>query len=220
MRHAIQALAVGAALASGWLPSGPAFAQETYDLLFRTGTLDAVSRDTRLVYSREVLNTLQPEAADRDTGQVELTFEGGEPEAVRLEFFQNEKHRTVGDFPASVGNPIIMYFVETVVRDMAETAGGSPYYIRNRVKDALVTPATIEQQQIESDGQTMSASVVTLHPFDGDPNAARMQGFGNLELTVTMSEDVPGWYQSLVAKVPGDGGDPIYSSVLTLEPTE
>ena len=39
--------------------------------------------------------------------------------------------------PASA-NPLLLYFLETTVRAMAEATGGSPYYIRNRIREALV----------------------------------------------------------------------------------
>lgn len=179
-----------------------------YDLLFKNGTLDDIDRDTTLVYDRTVTNALAPDAATRDTGRIELTFEDSDVEAALLTFRQDGKHRVLGEFPASVGNPMILYFVETVVRDMAESAGGSPFYIRNRVKESLVAPA-----EVETGG---GVSTVTLRPFEGDPNADRMQGFDDLALTVTMSEDTPGWYSELKAEVPGEDGTPVYASTIAL----
>lgn len=191
-----------------------------YDLLFKTGTLDDVPKDEALVYTRDVVNTLKPEAATRDTGQIELGLAGGEPPQARLKFSQGEKYRNLGQFPARVGNPIILYFVETVIRDMAESAGGSPFYIRNRVKESLVEAGKMETGEIEYDGKTVMTHAVTLIPFEGDPNTDRMQGFGDLKLEVTMSEDVPGWYHTLRAYVPdADGETPIYSSTLTFQTT-
>lgn len=199
--------------------AGTTGAEETYDLLFRDGALDALPRESRLIYSRDVTNTQVPEAAERNSGQIELKIDGSDDMA-KLRFLQGEKHRNMGAFPASVGNPMIMVFVESVVRDMAETAGGSPFYIRNRVKEALVRPATTEDVSIEFDGATIPAQAVTLRPFDGDPNVARMQGFGDLALTVTMSDQVPGWYHSLSAQVPGDHGTPLYRSTTTISAVE
>lgn len=175
-----------------------------YDLLFKQGTLDAIEKGSVLNYSRDVTNTLVPAAAQRDTGTIEMTLAGGTPPEARLQFLQDDKHRALGAFPASVGNPVIMYFVETVVRDMAESAGGSPFYIRNRVKEALISPAEIT----EADGDV----TVVMQPFEDDPNAARMNGFGALKLTIVMSEEVPGWYRSLSANA-GEA----YGSVMVFE---
>lgn len=207
------------------LLSVPVLAQNAttphYDLLFRTGTLDDIPRDDQLTYTRAVINALEPDTEDRDTGQIKLTFADEDPPRALLKFTQGDKYRTLGEFPASVGNPIILYFVETVVRDMAESAGGSPFYIRNRIKDALVAPAETRDSDLAFGGQAIPGQAVILRPFTDDPNSDRMKGFANLALEVTMSDDVPGWYHTLRAYVPGDdGGTPIYSSTLTLDAQE
>jgi hypothetical protein len=213
-------LALGIMASPGLATSteGPA----TYDLLFRDGTLDRVDRDRVLVYDRDVTNTLKPDAAARDSGAIALRIaQDTDMEMAELEFRQDGRHRAMGSFPASVGNPMIMVFYESVVRDMAESAGGSAFYIRNRVKEALVQPAEVEAGTARVDGEEIATRTIRLHPFEGDPNADRMMGFGALELSVTMSDAVPGWYVSLVAEAPApDGSGPVYRSSMTYEGTE
>ncbi|WP_299964120.1 hypothetical protein [uncultured Roseobacter sp.] len=208
------ALGLILALVAGAAWANPLSGEKTYDLLFRIGTLDRIDRGSELVYRRDVRNALKPEAADRDSGQIALSFRDGEARVALLQFRKDEKYRALGSFPASVGNPMIMYFYETVVRDMAEAAGGSPYYIRNRVKDALIQNAEIEEGEAVLGGKTITTQTIRLYPFEGDPNGARMQGFGDLELRVTMSDAVPGWYMSLVAEA--SGGD-VYRSELMFD---
>ncbi|MCA0941998.1 hypothetical protein LCM08_19070 [Salipiger pacificus] len=206
MRRKLALIAVLGALA---LPAAAATteAEQTYQLLFKEGTLDSVAPEAVLHYTRAVQNGALPEAAETGSGEIALSFEQ-QPEAriANLQFLQEGKHRNLGSFPASVGNPMIMYFYETVIRDMAETAGGSPFYIRNRIKDSLVRPAEVETGEALYGGETIETRTVTLRPFAEDPNRARMQGFGDLELRVTMSEAVPGWYLSLIAEAPGGEG--------------
>jgi hypothetical protein len=214
-------LALAAALAC-WsaLPVAAANAEveRGYDLLFRQGTLDDLARDAVLHYTRNVTNRASPDAALRDSGEIALSLVEAEMVMARLDFLQDSKHRSIGSFPASVGNPMIMYFYESVVRDMAETAGGSPFYIRNRVKDALVRPAEILEGEAEFQGRRVATRTIVLRPFADDPNRARMRGFGDLELRVTMSEAVPGWYLSLVAEAPDAAGSPAaYLSELRLD---
>lgn len=211
---------IGVALSCATAVAAPLDGQETYDLLFKNGTLDEVSRDMSLVYEREVSNALAPDAAERDSGKVALSVGEGESPLAVLELRQGEKYRKLGQFPASVGNPMIMFFYETAVRDMAESAGGSKYYIRNRVKEALIQPNEVTMGEAEFGGETVATQTVTMRPFAEDPNRAQMRGFGDLELTVTMSEDVPGWYLNLLAEAPGpDGGDG-YRSEITFETLE
>jgi hypothetical protein len=222
MKRAV--FSVGMAL---MIAAGPGLAtsvdgEATYDLLFRDGTLDAVDRDDVLIYRREVTNTITPDAATRDTGEIALRIEQ-EPdmEMAQLEFRRDGKYRAMGSFPASVGNPMIMVFYESVVRDMAETAGGSKHYIRNRVKESLIQPTEVETGTTMIDGEEIATQTIRLTPFKGDPNADRMTGFGALELSVTMSEAVPGWYVSLDAEAPSpDGSGPVYKSSMTFDRRE
>lgn len=202
---------------AGPLCAGALDGKQTYDLLFRQGTLDQVALGDTLRYARTVTNTLKPEAAERDSGDIVLTLEQDKVPMVALELQQDVKHRSLGAFPASVGNPMIMYFYESVVRDMAEAAGGSPFYIRNRVKDALIQPTEVIEGTAEVNGAVVPTQTVVLHPFKDDPNGPRMMGFDKLELTVVMSDAVPGWYQSLSANVPGEGDVPVYHSEIGFE---
>jgi hypothetical protein len=205
---------LGATFIAGMVIASPLEGEKTYDMLFRNGTLDDVNRGAELVYARTVTNTLKPEAEARDTGDVALSFQEGEATLAILEFRQNGKYRKLGAFPASVGNPMIMYFYETVVRDMAEAAGGSPFYIRNRVKDSLIRTSDIVEGEAVVDGRTVATRTIRIYPFAEDPNRDRMKGFGDLELRVTMSEDVPGWYMSLVAEASGGS---VYRSELLFD---
>jgi len=178
--------------------------------LFREGRLDSRGPEARLVYRREVSNALQPDVGTYATGDVALRL-GQEDGMAMIELRQGDNARTMGRFPSSVGNPMIMVFYESVIRDMAQTAGGSPFYIRNRVKDALIQPSELETGTAMINGAEVETQAIRLRPFEGDPNANRMQGFGALELTVTVSEEVPGWYVSLVAEA-GTGEAQVYLS--------
>lgn len=201
MRKHLLSLAIIAALgapAYGAVLEGNAL----YETLFKSGTLSQMEEGDKLLYRREVTNKVKPETATRDTGNVVLSLEQGDALMANLEFRQEEKHRNLGSFPASIGNPMIMYFAETVARDMAETAGGSPFYIRNRLKEALVGAAEMAEGQADLDGAGIAVKTVVMRPFADDPNRDRMHGFEDLELIVAMSDAVPGWYLSMSAVTP------------------
>lgn len=214
-----------ALLAAVLIAGGPALADtegtETYEMVFKGGTLDDLPRAAMLVYAREVTNRANPGAAAGATGAVELTFTDDAPERAVLRFTRGDTFSAIGAFPAEVGNPVVMYFMESVVRDMAETSGGSAFYIRNRLKDSLVRSAEMDQVEAAYGGGEIQAQALTLHPFADDPNRDRMRGFGDLAVTVTMSDAVPGWYHTLSATVPDPaGGAPLYAQSLTLETME
>lgn len=210
-----------AALLSGSVALADTAGDETYAMLFRGGTLDDVPRAAALVYAREVTNRADPAAAEAATGDVALTFSDEDPGRAVLRFTRGDTYRAIGAFPAEVGNPVVMYFLESLVRDMAESSGGSPFYIRNRLKEAVIGAAELAEVETDWDGAGIRAQALTLHPFENDPNRARMRGFADLAVTVTMSDAVPGWYHSLSATVPDPaGGAPLYASRLTLEPPD
>ena len=88
--------------------------------------------------------------------------------------------RQIGPFPISGGDPVLTFFLEQTARDMARLTGGSPFYIRNRIKDALFRGGQISRQG--------DRSVASFTPFAQDPNAARMGGFQTLTLTFVLGD--------------------------------
>ncbi|SIO47373.1 hypothetical protein SAMN05444722_2403 [Rhodovulum sp. ES.010] len=217
MRKTIVAALAGVALSAGAALAADGADPAGFDLVFRKGTLDALPGAATLVYARDVAEG-GPEG-EPIGGAVELELVGAAADGgdAVLRLVADDGQHAIGTFPAAVGNPVAMYFMETVIRDMAETAGGSPFYIRNRIKDALFAPAGAETVEASYRGEPVLARRLVLRPFQDDPNRDRMQGFGALALTLTMSEQVPGWYLSLSAEVPGaDGAPPLYESRLAL----
>ncbi len=196
----------------------PARSAETYDLIFKNGTLSDVSTDRELEYERKLSISADEGYSERNTGTVRLSFEPDE--TARLRFEQDEKARNIGAFPATVGNPVVMYFIETVLRDVAQQAGGSPFYIRNRIKESLVQFAEIEDVSVVYGSADIAAQQITLRPFLNDRNREKMRGYQDLEITFTMSEDVPGWYRSLVATAQSPAGQLFYQNALILRPEE
>ncbi len=89
----------------------------------------------------------------------------------------------VGTFPTGVANPLLLYFLETTVRATAEATGGSPYYIRNRIREALVAA--------DLGAGEGAAREVTLTPFAGDPNRAKMGAFADLTLRLRFDPERP-----------------------------
>lgn len=201
------------------LPAEVTKGEETYHLIFREGTLDEFSAETRLIYRREVSNSLDPTAAERESGEIALVLESGETDRARLRFLRDGKHRELGVFPPGAGNPIIMVFMEMVTRDVATLTGGGEFYIRNRLKEALIEDAPLETGTVTQADNEVEAQTVTLRPFAKDPNQNRMRGLENMELSFTVSQEVPGWYHALKAEATGEDGT-IYSQSLTLQEVE
>lgn len=129
----------------------------------------------------------------------------GKP-ALQMDHKTDKFDRKIGPFPVSGGDPVLTFFLERVARDTAAQTGGSPFYIRNRMKDALFQGGTLTR-----DGDTVQAR---FNPFDGDPNAERMKGFETLELVFTIGgPKAP--IRELLAQTAGD--TPGYLNRLVME---
>ncbi|MDP3959077.1 MAG: hypothetical protein Q8Q26_03220 [Pseudorhodobacter sp.] len=198
------------------LGAGPVIAGETYDLLFRSGALTnvALAAGGGLDYAQISSGT----AAEPVPESFLLALRIEPDDTATLTLHQGDKSRGLGSFPASVGNPVIMYFMETALRDMAEQSGGSPFYIRNRIKEALLGEAEIVPVVVPFAGHDVAAREITIRPFAQDAARSRMGGFADLALAVTVSEDLPGWYYALVATAPAAAGasGEGYSTAITL----
>ncbi|KFI25206.1 hypothetical protein CG51_15760 [Haematobacter missouriensis] len=187
--------AVGAAVLSLPLQAGA-----LTDAIMAPGGFAGAQSGVLLNYSHS--RTLPPSAAKKnliDT-HVWLQSDPGEHGPVLSLFEEDDgKTRPIAAFPAQGANPVLLYYLEGVVHAMAEATGGSPFYIRNRVRDALVAAPAGE---VVDDRVT---AVVT--PFAGDPNRAHMGSFGDLTLTITYQSDAPTRLLSLSADTPdGQGG--------------
>ncbi|APG94093.1 hypothetical protein [Sinorhizobium americanum] len=200
--------------------SEPLAAAQTYELLFRSTALkdlEAATGETTIVYERVVSGADTVEVGGSDSIDLKIISSGN----VAMTLHRGGRSRGLGDYPASVGNPLIMYFLESVLADIANQSGGSPYYLRNRIKEALLRDAQIMRVSLRHQNADIRARVVTIRPFRNDKARERMGRFSELALTVTVSEDIPGWYYSLAATVPAasGGNEAGYSNAITFKAT-
>ncbi|RCW82922.1 hypothetical protein DFP89_111128 [Paracoccus lutimaris] len=132
----------------------------------------------------------------------------GQP-ALQLDEATARINRKIGPFPISAGDPALTFFLETVTRDMAALTGGSPFYIRNRLKDALFRGGKVA----EADGQ----KVASFRPFADDPNHARMLGFESLTLRFVLDQPNRPIRRMLAETGPLAGGKPAYRNEMVLQ---
>lgn len=202
------------------------FAAGTHELLFREGTLDTISDKATLEYRRSVSAPGSRPLEQKNTGPISLQLTSDD--MAEIHFGAQGDRRRVGAFPASVGNPLIMYFLETVVRDLSGLAGGSPYYMRNRIKAELLKEHPVQEVTVKWGDRRVEAQSVVLYPFRNDPASDRMRGIETLALSVTVSAEIPGWYYALKAETSEERGTrsalpdtlPAYSSTILFQGLE
>lgn len=193
--NGLRGLLAAAVLASGLggMPPGLA-AGEAGDLIFaQRGPWDLGER--QLVWSETRDGPALPgfrRIADGRLVLSETTDAADGKPVLQLRQTSEGRSHVIGPFPLSGGDPVVVFFLENTARDMAALTGGSPFYIRNRIKDAVFRGGTVRQQ----DGRT----TVVARPFDGDPNAGRMGAFAALELRFVMGDDPGAPIRELVAE--------------------
>ncbi len=176
-----------AVLATGCGLPFAAFADAAGDLVFtERGPWNL--KDAPVVWSLNIAGPPKAQFRQIKDGQISL-IETTDPSDGKAMLQLVEKNpdpnsplpeRKVGPFPADSGDPSVVFFLETVARDMAAATGGSPFYIRNRMKDAVFRGGEIRQ---EADQQ-----VAVFRPFANDPNKDRMAPFDQLELNFVIRD--------------------------------
>lgn len=215
MRKLLLAALVGVSL------TGPARPDPVIEALFAEGIFDGLPDGQEIAYSHfrsgPAVPDFQPVAEGRIllvTGQAE---DGARSLSLAIE--EDGRQREIVDFPASGGNPVLMVFLESTVRSMAAISGGSPFYIRNRIKDALRQGGDLAEVTQDFAGGTVVAQQVTLRPFETDPNRERMGEFAGLSLRFVVSDTVPGHFLSLSADTP-DVASGYHESITMTQPGE
>ena len=202
----IRPLIVALALASG----GGALAGEAGDAVFAERGPWALGErvlDWQVTVEGPPAEGFQP-VQDGALRLAEVTDPSDGQPVLQLTVSSDGHDRRMGPFPVSGGDPVLTYFLEQTARDMVRQTGGSPFYIRNRIKDALFRGG-----EITRDGDDATA---VFRPFADDPNAERMQGFQTLTLTfdLTGGKDP---IRRLSARTEGTAGRPAYASEMVLQ---
>lgn len=173
------AIAIALALAVA-----PAFAETPVALLFETPHVAALATGdvVRYRHSRSAPEGLgMPAAADM------ATLEKRADRAMTLTLDAEGRGREIA-FDDLPGNPLVMVVLENAVRATSRATGGSPFYLRNRVREAL------------RDDLARRDGALVARPFADDPNRARLGAFADLELRFVMDPDAPGMFRSLGAR--------------------
>jgi hypothetical protein len=208
------ALAVAAALAGGFAGS----AGEAQDRIFRVGLLGELAPGDTLVFD------VEGTAADGtpETGSIEVAVVTGEDgkRVARIDRRLDGRPPAGTGLSATGGHPVLLMFLETTLRAMAEATGGNPFYIRNLMREALAADVPLEPVEVMVDGVPAAAVAATFHPFAADPNRSGMGAFGDLALTLTMSDAVPGEFARFEARAAAPAGEPGYAETVTFSRVE
>ena len=102
------------------------------------------------------------------------------------------------------GNPLLMVFLENALRSVASATGGSPFYLRNRMREAL------------ADGLTEDDGRLVVRPFVNDANRERLGAFADMALSFELSPATPGMIIAMRAEA-GPSNAPVYAEEIRYE---
>lgn len=166
--------------------------QTPLDLMFYTPHFETTDRNAELSYIHTRRSGLPqrvgPDLENRIS--VALQSEGDDIETV-VTLDTDGAARRLDRFQGVPGNPILMVFMETLVGSISRATGGSPFYLRNRIKDSF------------ANGDVVSVgdrSTITLQPFENDRNRERMGPFADMTISMELDRGQPGMFAFLVAK--------------------
>lgn len=181
----------------------PVLADPVIDSLFAEAVLEDHPAGQEIHYSHQLSGPEAPGFQPVTDGRLILVKPSDGAPRLTLTMISDGRSQSLPDFPLEGGNPVLLVFLESVSRSMADLTGGSPFYIRNRIKDALREGGETESLAQPRDKGMVTAQALTLHPFRDDPNRARMGAFADLALRFVVSDHVPGHILELSANTEG-----------------
>lgn len=214
MSIVVRALLRLAVLAAGALTLGFALAQDAQPpaadaastaaeaLLFETDHLAGVSAPSVLEYRF----TWTGKSAFSD--RVLLNVGAAPEHSVEPDYLSGDHHVDFPSVEQARGNPLLLYFLESDLREMQRQTGGQADYFRRLIRRALSAPdLAVESIQVTADGHPVAARRVIVAPFRGDPSAPkRYPALKDKTYEFVLSPAVPGQVVSLATSVAGDDG--------------
>jgi len=106
--------------------------------------------------------------------------------------------------------------LERDVRELAQLSKGSPFYLRNRVREHLAT-STVEPTRFSFDGKEIEGWKMTMAPFAEDPNKDKLLELAGRRYEFIFADDVPGGLYAVRVVTPAkEGTANIIETSLTL----
>ncbi|TCK31579.1 hypothetical protein EV667_1690 [Ancylobacter aquaticus] len=126
------------------------------------------------------------------------------------------KEGEAGPFPTMNGNPIALILLERDVKELAQLSKGSPFYLRNRVREHLAS-GTVTPARLTFEGREVEGWKLTMRPFTEDPNKDKLQELVGRRYEFLFSDAVPGGLYSIDVVTPkADGAANMIETSLTL----
>ncbi len=201
--QAIRAIFVATAIAAGGAGAGAEVAKPSpVDILFERKHLTNVGAGTDLVYKFERTVSAtdllgQPFADDIKVEVKKVASDGTRGVVVKV--FSGERARDPQPIDELSGNPVLVVFLDRAIASYMSVAGGKVAYLKDKFRTALRERSTVEEVKVKLGEKTVDAYRVSVAPYSGDLNAAKMRGYENSKFSFVVSDAVPGQFVELLA---------------------
>ena len=184
-------------------PAIPAFAEPApTDLLFKVRQLDLVSKGHEIVYKfeRKSSNEQLLGKSFADQLRIEITKSNDKGERdLALKIFTGEAARDVQNWPDLSTNPLLLWYLDRSVVQLANLAGADKMYLKGRMRSTFDDKGKVERIKAEFGGKQIDAYRITVIPFIGDPYAPKMEGYDHTSFSFVVSDAVPGYFLDMAA---------------------
>lgn len=218
MLRIARTLAAAASLAT--LAAAAAFAAPTAaELFFERPYLAQVQPGTTLTYAyKHVTSEAKLGDGFEETLDMKVEAPADDP-AKRIAdviIHRGTQEGEAGPFPTMNGNPIALILLERDVKEIAQLTKGSPFYLRNRVREHLST-GTVTPARFSFDGREVEGWKLTMLPFAEDPNKDKLLELVGRRYEFLFADAVPGGLYSIDVVTPkADGSANMIETSLTL----
>ena len=135
-----------------------------------------------------------------------------------VDFLSGPLALALPDLDDPQGNPMVMYFLESEVRQLEQATHGQSAHFRRRIRQTLADDAKTSDTTVRWNGKDVPAQVVRVAPFVDDPYRQRFEREAATAYEFVLSDAVPGGIVRLSAEIPAAkaGDPPLAARSLTL----
>ena len=199
------ALALALALAGTVQAQAPQDFSPAERALFMTNQLANLRPPTALRYAYNKAGSMEEAFDDQVTLQLRAQANGNCCVA-SAEFLGGARRLSLPEVEAGEGNPVILYFLERDIREMARLTKGQMNYFRKRIRLAVFNGARIDELKLPYRGKDVAARQITINPYADDPLRARFEKLANKQYVFTLSDAVPGGVYSIRTRIDAPAG--------------
>lgn len=173
------------------------------DLLFEAKHIEGLEKGAELRYrfERKVSDEKLLGAPFSDGISIKVAEVTESGRQLLMQIFTGERARDPQNIPDFTGNPLLVLFLDRCVNNYSLLGGGDKPYLKGAFRKSLLDKAKVEPAKIAYAGQTVDGFKITIVPYAGDRNAAKMQGYEHSKFTFVVSPAVPGHFVELSSVV-------------------